>query len=518
MAEMDDKVIVTKDKITDIADTIRETGGTSARMTLDEMPDNIRAIGEGGGNVDAPLFVCIYPNTVTCNLTFAKIEEIYAGTGDTKASMPQLIYKHSSSSDNGTRSVSCDVTQYNEDTFIFTFDMGFGKGINKTEWQERIIEIQFERGDSLSKIADYTLEYQKPVVAGDGIELENVGTGINRKTQISVVDALMIINESSGSVASFDDGGNDMPLKSCIVSIEPVQSGSGDPSPSNVRPISGWTECNLTRTGKNIAQLTYGNQVPSINTGEMVSANGWSSQFIIIEKSLNYCFSLNENPTTKEYYILYYGKDKNYLGYTIKPTYTGYSLNTSPYWENTKYIKFRLGDTDQSSLRVQLEVGSTATDYEPYQANTYNIEFPSEAGTVYGGTLDVTNGVLTVTDGYIASYNGETLPSTWISSMDVYAEGTTPTTGAEVVYKLATPQTYNVTPTEIKTLLGINNIFADCGDADVEYVRDATLIINKLLELASGNNNRTMMKSAVVEKTDEVQEQKKDSVEEDFDA
>jgi hypothetical protein len=460
MAELDDKVIVTKDKITDIADTIRETGGTSARMTLDEMPDNIRAIGEGGGNVDAPLFVCIYPNTVTCNLTFAKIEEIYAGTGDTKASMPQLIYKHSSSSDNGTRSVSCDVTQYNEDTFIFTFDMGFGKGINKTEWQERIIEIQFERGDSLSKINDYTLEYQKPIVEGDGINITTQGTGINRKSQISVDSSMIMIGSASGSVASFSDGGANMLMKSCTVAIEPVQSGSGDPSPQNERPISGWTECNIT---------------------------------------------IADDETT------------------------------------------------------------------PTVSNVYNIEFPSEAGTVYGGTLDVTNGVLTVDraivdggdltwnywtgDNFYADKQGKTALTNIDILCDCYPIGAVGTygiyciessatqrryiyicdsqyshdstgasqlksdmTGHKICYRLATPQTYNLTPTEVKTLLGINNIFADCGDVDVEYVRDATLIINKLLELVSGNNNRTMMKSAVVEKTDEVQEQKKDSVEEDLDA
>jgi hypothetical protein len=113
----------------------------------------------------------------------------------------------------------------------------------------------------------------------------------------------------------------------------------------------------------------------------------------------------------------------------------------------------------------------------------YNIDFVdgSTPLTVHDGELDVVTGVLTVND-------------------------TTP------------PTTYQLTPTEVKTLLGSNNIFADCGDVDVEYVRDATLIINKLLELVSGNNNRMMMKSAVVEKTDEVQEQKKDSVEEDLDA
>ena len=77
--------------------------------------------------------------------------------------------------------------------------------------------------------------------------------------------------------------------------------------------------------------------------------------------------------------------------------------------------------------------------------------------------------MLTVTDGYIASYNGETLPSTWISDRDTYAEGTSPTTGAEVVYKLANPQTYQLDGNQIKSLLGNNNAWCSTGDATLEY-------------------------------------------------
>ena len=35
--------------------------------------------------------------------------------------------------------------------------------------------------------------------------------------------------------------------------------------------------------------------------------------------------------------------------------------------------------------------------------------------------------------------------------------------GSQLVYELATPQTYQLTPTQVSTLLGQNNIFADCG-------------------------------------------------------
>ena len=37
-----------------------------------------------------------------------------------------------------------------------------------------------------------------------------------------------------------------------FLDINPVQSGTGTPSPQNVRPISGFSALNVTRTGKNL--------------------------------------------------------------------------------------------------------------------------------------------------------------------------------------------------------------------------------------------------------------------------
>lgn len=65
-----------------------------------------------------------------------------------------------------------------------------------------------------------------------------------------------VTDTASGAVASFPDGADDIPLKSCIVRVEPVQAGSGDPSPDNVRPITGWTGCEVQRTGVNILNMS----------------------------------------------------------------------------------------------------------------------------------------------------------------------------------------------------------------------------------------------------------------------
>ena len=65
-----------------------------------------------------------------------------------------------------------------------------------------------------------------------------------------------ITGDEEGSVISIDDGKLNEPLKACTVDINPVQSGSGTPSPSNIRPISGWTEANITVAGKNLYDET----------------------------------------------------------------------------------------------------------------------------------------------------------------------------------------------------------------------------------------------------------------------
>ena len=51
-----------------------------------------------------------------------------------------------------------------------------------------------------------------------------------------------------------------------------------------------------------------------------------------------------------------------------------------------------------------------------------------------------------------------------------------------VVYELATPTTIQLTPQEVTTLLGENNISADTGSVkECEYRADTTLAYNKLL-------------------------------------
>jgi hypothetical protein len=57
----------------------------------------------------------------------------------------------------------------------------------------------------------------------------------------------------------------------------------------------------------------------------------------------------------------------------------------------------------------------------------------------------------------------------------------------QVVWKLATPVTYQLTQGQVKTLLGVNNIWADTGNIlSVDYPADTKLYIdNKFAELSA---------------------------------
>lgn len=99
--------------------------------------------------------------------------------------------------------------------------------------------------------------------------------------------------------------------------------------------------------------------------------------------------------------------------------------------------------------------------FKGFAGNFYPVSWQDEAGIVYGGNIDFTSGVLTVTMAQIVSYNGEVINEPWISDRDRYIAGTTPSIGAQVVYPLTTPIVYQLTPQEITTLLGTNNIWVE---------------------------------------------------------
>lgn len=277
-------------------------------------------------------------------------------------------------------------------------------------------------------------------------------------------------------------------LTGLTVRIDPVQEGTGDPSPTNIRPISGRTGLTVTAANKNLMPNMAGTATNTTN-GITYTYNDDGS------------FTINGTATANAYSRAVDGVGTNiYLphGTYKKPTaqngnvgvYVQYMRSASNWTTvtggSTLSQTFVIDEDYPLAIRVAVMSGTTVNNvrFEPYVypesisdttwvspvKTNYPVTWETEAGTIYGGTLDVVSGVLTVTDAQIASYAGETLPGEWISDRDVYAAGTTPTTGAQVVYKLAKPQTYRLTGAEVRTIAGFNQIYSDAGPViDIKF-------------------------------------------------
>lgn len=330
-----------------------------------------------------------------------------------------------------------------------------------------------------------------------------------------------VTDTATGAIASFPDGADGVPVKSLVVDIEPVQSGTGDPSPTNIRPISGHTQAKVTRTGKNLFNkndVTSGYRL-STNGEPYVDANYFISAYIPVTVGKHYT---KNSPTADAYHrICIYSSDKVFLS-KVDDANTITVSNS-----NAAYIRFCGLRTELDT--TQFEEG-TGTAYAPYTIDTYTISLD---GTRYGGTLDVTTGVLTV-DSALATITGDSITSIGTTSTSVkYIGGSLSPAGMSVngisnqykcvnsvapqgstgirgvgnswyiyddrftdmetaksllnanpvqmVYTLTEPITLTLTEQEVTTLLGQNNVWADCGDTTVEYRADTKLYIQKVL-------------------------------------
>lgn len=279
-----------------------------------------------------------------------------------------------------------------------------------------------------------------------------------------------------GATKTFEATGNPITIpeyKSLVkltTRFSPKQAGTGDPSPENVRPISGWDEVAVTRCGKNLADYTKAQPRINSQTVEIIP-NGvkWSGDFYFkipitgLPKGCTLMCSYTSELAGR-WRIEYSDMSLTPLENNRKPI----TLDANKSAQNI-YIYSSTPEqvvTDAIFTNIQLEFGYTPTDYEPYQGDVYDIALPE---TIYGGTLDAVRGVGSKTWGFITSYKGETLPGEWVSDRDVYASGTTPTTGAQVAYKLATPEPFKISQVSIPSLGGENTIFTNGENMDIIY-------------------------------------------------
>ena len=356
----------------------------------------------------------------------------------------------------------------------------------------------------------------------------------------AMLEAVLPTDTASGAIASFPDGSDLFDYLSCVVDIEPVQAGSGTPSPDNVRPITGWTGCEVDVCGVNLFDGTL-EQGTFTNSGvESASNTRIRTDYVKVAQG-DVTIS---TPTANTYIHEVYSYDKNKNFVTRLSSGISASSGTVTVPSGAEYIRFSIrysnnaNITPNDGIKVQVELGSTATTYTPYNGTTYPVSWQTEAGTVYGGTVDLVSGVLTVDramvtldgteDGWdfyagykqanialprMAKYVADSVTylcdafnpvpnnvrvlnignyaSLVLSGSNVAFSSSAETLedfktliGSQPVsfcYELATPTTYQLTPTQVACLLGQNNVWADCGDTSVTYKADVQRYIEKML-------------------------------------
>lgn len=312
---------------------------------------------------------------------------------------------------------------------------------------------------------------------------------------------LDILGEASGAVASFADGAS-AGLAKCIADIVPKQAGSGTPSPDNVRTISGYTSVKVDVAGKNLCRVNTGNNVVVAHC-----KSGQTYTFSIRNQG-NCGFNLKKNTTEGEQ-IVRQAPSTDAVMYQTFTADEDFDLFLNGFGSGGASF-------GSSAYDYQLELGSDATTYEAYAGSTYTTPLGQ---TVYGGQLNVLTGELTIDRAMVDmetlnwTFNGATYGMyEYGTSITDKANGTTnmicsafpvqassapycirgrsvsnfvsvisdestveafktAVSGYLLVYELATPQTVQLTPQEVNSLLGQNNISADTGDVDIVYVK-----------------------------------------------
>lgn len=302
----------------------------------------------------------------------------------------------------------------------------------------------------------------------------------------------------AGAIVNVDDAADSVPVKSMVCSIVAKQEGSGTPSASNPRAISGYTGLTLIHAGQNLlfqkdCSFQVGNMGFEVVDG-VLSLTGTLTSGI---SSLAQGFKDNLS------FILPAGTYYFYFPYAIWPA-GSYGRSASVYPKNAAagadalvansgsftltettelFIGLYIGagaDLDEFKPAAYLYLGSAASQYVEPKFQPKIVDSWSSIGTVYGGERNLTDGSLKVTHGYIASYNGEAINEPWISNIDEYVPGTTPSTGAQVVYPLTTPVNYsNLESYIIETILGANNFYTDVfnGQIQMTYRQDIALAL-----------------------------------------
>lgn len=278
---------------------------------------------------------------------------------------------------------------------------------------------------------------------------------------------------------------------------------------SNICPISGLYSVEVKRCGFNVWDGEYEYGAFDQNSGEKADVANppyRTKNKIPVSPSKTYYLKASHNIR-----IFTYSKTAYLNNFVISPN----STFTTP--SNAYYINFQTAnDSDINNYCINVSDESKNGTYEPYQSETHSTSLPQ---TTYGGTLNVQTGELIVDRGVV------TVDSSWEYSTwggknyirkDMSFDGSVPLISelceykgiggavdfidgkmyissgytniyindnrypskddmlsiygnSKIIYKFSAPQTYQLTPSQVKLLLNRNNVSTNADALDLTY-------------------------------------------------
>lgn len=349
----------------------------------------------------------------------------------------------------------------------------------------------------------------------------------------------------SGDIVSFENDGNKA-FKSLTLPLSPVQSFNGYDRPWPGGAGKNKLEVTLTKTTR------YGVTFANNNDGT-VSAVGTATANAAVVISLftpppgTYRLNGNTEGVSATTYRMKFRVDGGRWFY-INSTADSSQITVDGSQTIEVDLEVISGQTVNGVLWKPMLRLATETDpaFEPYAnicpisgwtganvtvspTTTGGTVYPvtwNEAGTVYGGEVDIVSGELTVTHeaktvGQTSRWSDDLGNMIYYVSIAAKAKGmlnvisdryfTPPTTTRPVgsitgsnktnavyfatsypdlatfrqeeantmfVYPLETPQTYQLTPTQVMTLLGVNNVWSDTGTVEAEIGDNPNVLAN----------------------------------------
>lgn len=231
---------------------------------------------------------------------------------------------------------------------------------------------------------------------------------------MTTLEKLMIkMTAAGGNIAKYEATGNPLTfetnvaknLKSLLIPWTPTQSGSGDPSPSNVRPISGITGLNVYHPGNNIVppDAEYEENYFINSSGEVESNNSYkyTPDYIPVEPNTTYYVSMNKTISTAlGFTVPLYDSSKGFIerivaigssGSSGKGTYTGSFTTTS------------------ATAFIRISVPKNSDTIEVRNQKNYAVVFPALGKNLFDKTdikenksIDASGEIINV-NGYVIS-------------------------------------------------------------------------------------------------------------------